>query len=78
MRQKLWRAISVGLSYELFDLQQDLDDQNNLSGNPELAEHQQDLLAELEAWMKKQGDKRTVFHEPLMLNASETWVPRRK
>ena len=38
----------------------------------------EDQLAELKAWIKEQGDQLTVFHEPLMLDAPETWVPRRK
>ncbi|EMI15546.1 hypothetical protein RMSM_07533 [Rhodopirellula maiorica SM1] len=37
---------------------------------------QQGLLVELKDWMKEQGDPLTVFHEPLMLDAPESWVPR--
>ncbi|GAA5507101.1 sulfatase [Novipirellula caenicola] len=63
--------------YELFDLQADPDEQINLAGTPELAEVQQKLSTELNHWMKEQGDQLTVFHEPLMLDAPETWVPRK-
>ncbi|WP_372897819.1 sulfatase/phosphatase domain-containing protein, partial [Stieleria sp.] len=63
--------------YELFDLQQDPHEQNNLAGREQLRGVQQELQAELNAWIKQQGDGLTVFHEPLMLDAPETWVPRR-
>ncbi len=64
--------------FELFDLKDDPSELNNLAGNAELAGVQQGLLAELEAWMEEQNDQRTVFHEPLMLDAPETWVPRKR
>jgi len=64
--------------YELFDLQEDPYEQRNLAGSEHLQNVQADLLAELRAWIKQQGDELTVFHEPLMLDAPETWVPRRK
>lgn len=64
--------------YELFDLQKDPHEQNNLAGRKRLEDVQADLLAELRAWIKQQGDELTVFHEPLMLDAPETWAPRRK
>jgi uncharacterized sulfatase len=34
------------------------------------------LLSELKSWVKEQGDELTVFHEPLMLDAPETWTPQ--
>lgn len=64
--------------YELFDLQNDPHELNNLAGSPELEQLQQDLTVELKAWIEEQGDKLTVFHEPLMLDAPQTWVPRKK
>ena len=64
--------------YELFDLLDDPHEQNNVAGNEELEEVQEGLLAELKAWIKLQKDELTVFHEPLMLDAPETWVPRKK
>jgi N-sulfoglucosamine sulfohydrolase len=62
---------------ELFDLKDDPHEQINLAENPDLAQVQRELLAELKAWLKLQEDELTVFHEPLMLNAPETWVPRK-
>ena len=63
--------------FELFDLQNDPEELTNLAGQSELKQVQEDLTAELKAWIKKQGDKLTVFHEPLMLDSPETWVPRK-
>lgn len=64
--------------YELFDLDQDPNELNNLAGDSTLASLQAELTAELKQWITDQGDKLTVFHEPLMLDAPETWVPRKK
>ncbi len=63
--------------YELFDLQEDPHEQNNLAGNEHHRDVREELLTELNAWIRQQGDELTVFHEPLMLDAPETWVPRR-
>ncbi|QEG39202.1 sulfatase family protein [Roseimaritima ulvae] len=63
--------------FELFDLQQDPHEQTNLAGQASLATVQQELQAELQAWIKQQDDQLTVFHEPLMLDAPQTWVPRK-
>lgn len=63
--------------YELFDLEQDPFELNNLAGHAELASVQQELVADLQRWIQDQGDQLTVFHEPLMLDAPETWVPRK-
>lgn len=63
--------------YELFDLQSDPHEQNNLAGNAHLKDLQSKLLAELQAWIKTQNDELTVFHKPLLLNAPETWVARK-
>lgn len=62
--------------FELFDLQTDPYEQKNLAGNASLKDLQAELLKELNVWIKSQNDQLTVFHEPLMLNAPETWVPR--
>lgn len=64
--------------YELFDLREDPHEQNNLAGGDRFRVVQKDLMAKLQAWVKQQGDMLTVFHEPLMLNSPETWVPRRE
>ena len=62
---------------ELYDLQEDPDELTNLADEPGLTDTRDQLHRELKAWMETQGDQRTVFHEPLMLNAPETWVPRK-
>ena len=62
---------------ELYDLKKDPHEQVNLAGNPGVVEIQKKLLGRLKTWMQQQGDKLTVFHEPLMLDAPETWVPRK-
>jgi len=63
--------------FELYDLQNDPHEQRNLAENPDHSQVQQELLAELKRWLIVQDDKLTVFHEPLMLNDSSTWVPRK-
>lgn len=62
--------------YELFDLQADPYEQKNLAGNASLKDLQAKLVEELNAWIQSQNDKLTVFHEPLMLDAPETWMAR--
>lgn len=62
--------------FELYDLKDDPHEQKNLAGRADLQETQRELLKDLKAWIKSQGDGLTVFHEPLMLEAPETWVPR--
>ena len=64
--------------FELYDLKDDPLEQKNLAGREPLREVQADLMSDLKSWIKEQGDKLTVFHDPLMLDAPETWVPRRK
>jgi uncharacterized sulfatase len=63
---------------ELFDLEADPEELNNLSRDENHADVQAKLLSELKAWIKDQGDELTVFHKPLMLDAPETWVPRKE
>ena len=76
------RAASVVAShhgrpeYELFDLQTDPNEQNNLAGTESLKKRQSELRDELNAWIQSQNDNLTVFHKPLMLDAPDTWVPR--
>lgn len=64
--------------YELFDLQRDPAELTNLAGTPALASVELSLRDELKAWIQQQGDQLTVFHEPLLLDAPETWVPRKR
>jgi len=42
--------------YQLFDLNEDPWELNNLAGQAELASHQERLLAAIKGWMKEQGD----------------------
>lgn len=63
--------------YELYDLHTDPNEQINLANDETYAMTIDELLAELKGWLEAQGDQLTVFHEPLMLDAPKTWVPRR-
>jgi uncharacterized sulfatase len=65
-------------SIELYDLQQDPDEIKNLAGQPEISKIQQQLFEDLKKWIATQDDQLTVFHEPLMLDAPKTWVPRKR
>ena len=62
--------------FELFDLTEDPRELSNLAENPELKQVKDELMAELNSWIKEQGDELTVFHDPLMLDAPETWTPK--
>ena len=52
---------------ELYDLAADPDEQRNLAADPAHAPRIAALRAELDAWMKAQGDAQTVFGNPLPL-----------
>jgi arylsulfatase A-like enzyme len=54
---------------ELYDLRNDPFEQNNLASNPRHAARVKQMRAELEAWMKDQGDQRQVFGKPRLLGA---------
>jgi N-sulfoglucosamine sulfohydrolase len=49
---------------ELYDLRRDPSETNNLAREPAHAARAQAMRAELEAWMREQGDTRRVFGEP--------------
>jgi N-sulfoglucosamine sulfohydrolase len=53
---------------ELYDLNSDPHEQHNLAGDPKYASRLKRMKRELEKWMREQGDKRTVFAEPRLLN----------
>jgi uncharacterized sulfatase len=55
---------------ELYDLESDPWEQENLAANPGQSERLQGMRVELERWMNGQGDKRTVFGKPDLLGAS--------
>nr|WP_044301286.1 sulfatase [Rhodopirellula sallentina] len=63
--------------YELYDLENDPNELNNLAGREELSSVQRELTQELNEWIQSQGDELTVFHQPLMLDEPATWVPRK-
>jgi arylsulfatase A-like enzyme len=73
-------------SEELYDLQADPHEQQNLAADPRHGERLQSLRAELESWMQSQADQRQVFGEPRPLNDPNSYgpdappgnVPRRK
>lgn len=53
---------------ELYDLEKDPQEQNNLAGNPEYKAQLDNMSAQLDAWMKAQGDTRQLFEKPYPLN----------
>ncbi|OYP31713.1 sulfatase [Rhodopirellula sp. MGV] len=61
---------------ELYDLESDPYERNNLIDETAHAANRQQLSDALDAWLKDQGDEMTVFHQPYMLDEPETWVPR--
>lgn len=55
---------------ELYDLRNDPFEQHNLASDPRQAERVKRMRAELEAWMREQGDQRKVFGQPRLLGAT--------
>ena len=51
---------------ELYDLQADPFEQQNLATDPRFAGKLKELRRDLEDWMRNQGDKKTVFGKPLL------------
>ena len=51
-------------SEELYDVEADALEQDNLIASPEHSEIAKGLRERLESWMDEQGDQRTVFNEP--------------
>jgi arylsulfatase A-like enzyme len=60
---------------ELFDLEADPSEQQNLSADPAQATRLKEMRAQLNAWMREQGDKRTVFNEPRLLSDRSSYGP---
>lgn len=52
---------------ELYDLTADRDEQRNLADDPKHAARLKERRAQLAAWMREQGDQRTVFEPPRLL-----------
>jgi N-sulfoglucosamine sulfohydrolase len=53
---------------ELYDLRNDLFEEHNLADRVEQAGRVKQMRAQLEAWMKEQGDQQTVFNTPWLLS----------
>ena len=53
---------------ELYDLANDPFEQRNLASDPAHSDRKRTLRAELEDWMRLQGDQRTVFNKPVLLS----------
>ena len=49
---------------ELYDLQEDPLEQDNLAGRPDYADRLRELRGSLDRWMQEQGDRETVFNIP--------------
>jgi arylsulfatase A-like enzyme len=60
---------------ELYDLDSDPHEQHNLAADPRHAERLRTLRDELEAWLREQGDRRTVFAEPRLLSDPDSFGP---
>ena len=59
---------------ELYDLATDPHEQHNLAADPKQAARLASLRADLDAWMKQQGDTQTVFGQPLRLGEPATLI----
>ena len=53
---------------ELYDLAKDPFEQDNRAADPAESERAKAMRAELESWMKSQGDQGTLFSKPLLLS----------
>jgi N-sulfoglucosamine sulfohydrolase len=61
---------------ELYDLASDPTEQSNLAVDPRHAAHLAALRAELDAWMKTQGDQQRYFAEPRLLSDAGSYGPK--
>jgi N-sulfoglucosamine sulfohydrolase len=59
-------------SEELYDINADPFELHNLAADPKQAGRLATLRAELDAWMKEQGDTQTVFGKPLLIGEPVT------
>jgi N-sulfoglucosamine sulfohydrolase len=59
---------------ELYDLAADPFEQHNLAAEPKHSARLASMRAEVEAWMKTQGDRKTVFGTPLPLGEPATQI----
>lgn len=63
---------------ELYDLQSDPDELHNLAADPAQSSRVKEMRAELEQWMKEQGDQRKVYNKPRLLSDKTSWGPGAK
>lgn len=63
---------------ELYDLSADPQEQRNLALDPEQAQRLQSMRAELDDWMRQQGDQQRVFAEPRLLSDPNSYGPTAK
>jgi len=61
---------------ELYDLAADPQEQRNLASDPEHAGRLAALRAEVDAWMKTQGDTQKTFGQPRLLSDPTSYGPR--
>jgi len=59
---------------ELYDLANDPNELHNLATDPKQSERLTTLRADLDAWMKQQGDTQTVFGKPLLQGEAVTLI----
>jgi arylsulfatase A-like enzyme len=59
---------------ELYDLANDPNELHNLATDPKQSERLTTLRADLDAWMKQQGDTQTFFGKPLLQGEAVTLI----
>lgn len=72
---KLVKQYHIRPAEELYDLAADPFEEKNLAAEPALAERLKSMRGELEAWLKLQGDTRSVFAEPRLLSDPNSYGP---
>ncbi len=60
---------------ELYDLENDPHEQRNLAANPARGDELRRLRAELDVWLKQQGDKLSVLEKPRLLSDPTSFGP---
>jgi uncharacterized sulfatase len=63
---------------ELYDLKNDPFEEHNLAADPKQKSRLKKMRAEVEQWMKEQGDQQKVYNEPRLLSDKSSWGPGAK